>query len=202
MSIHSYTCDASGWRVEKTGNVAESCSVNGTGYYLHDLQGHVVGLNIIGSGWGGGYVYLGSQLIAEYANGTTYFIHPDHLGSTRLLTTLNQSVCESLDYLPFGEQAGSGSCPAGQRFTGDEWDEETGLDHAQFRQYSSAQGRWISPDPAGLAAVDTTNPQSWNRYAYVLNNPLSYVDNSGLVCTYYTNDDRRIESKDFDSDKD
>jgi hypothetical protein len=30
----------------------------------------------------------------------------------------------------------------------------------------NSEGRWVSPDPAGIAAVDPTNPQSWNRYAY------------------------------------
>jgi hypothetical protein len=50
-----------------------------------------------------------------------------------------------------------------------------------FREYSaSQQGRWVSPDPAGLAAVIPTNPQSWNRYAYVNNNPLRLTDPLGL----------------------
>ncbi len=40
--------------------------------------------------------------------------------------------------------------------------------------------RWISPDPAGMSAADPTNPQTWNRYAYVGNNPLSYIDPQGL----------------------
>jgi len=44
-----------------------------------------------------------------------------------------------------------------------------------------AQGRWVSPDPAGLAAVDPTNPQTWNRYAYVSNNPLTSTDPNGTV---------------------
>jgi RHS repeat-associated protein len=49
-----------------------------------------------------------------------------------------------------------------------------------FRQHASSQGRWLVPDPAGLAAVDPTNPQTWNRYAYVGNNPVGEVDPSGL----------------------
>ena len=65
-------------------------------------------------------------------------------------------------------------------FTGDERDTQTNLDHTWFRKYSSAQGRWMTPDPAGLAAVDPTNPQSWNRYAYVLNDPLDFADPLGL----------------------
>ncbi len=38
------------------------------------------------------------------------------------------------------------------------------------------------PDPAGLAAVDITNPQTWNRYAYLANNPLNAIDPKGLYC--------------------
>jgi len=48
------------------------------------------------------------------------------------------------------------------------------------RELSPTQGRWISPDPAGMATVDPTNPQSWNRYAYVVNTPLNLIDPSGL----------------------
>jgi RHS repeat-associated protein len=124
----------------------------------------------------------GGQLLAEYKNGTTYFAHPDHLGSTRLVTALNQSVSDNLDFLPFGEQI-AGSSGSAHKFTGDERDAETGLDHTWFRQYSSSLGRWMHPDPAGLAAVDPTNPQSLNRYAYVVNSPLNFVDPSGLVCS-------------------
>jgi uncharacterized protein RhaS with RHS repeats len=48
-----------------------------------------------------------------------------------------------------------------------------------YREYP-IQGRWPSPDPAGLAAVSLANPQTWNRYAYVTNNPLSLIDPSGM----------------------
>jgi RHS repeat-associated protein len=50
----------------------------------------------------------------------------------------------------------------------------------RFRQHSQSQGRWLVPDPAGLAAVDITNPQTWNRYAYLANNPLNATDPLGL----------------------
>ena len=48
------------------------------------------------------------------------------------------------------------------------------------RKMNVVQGRWLSPDPAGLAAMDLTNPQTFNRYAYVGNNPLAAVDPLGL----------------------
>jgi RHS repeat-associated protein len=47
------------------------------------------------------------------------------------------------------------------------------------REYG-IQGRWPSPDPSGVAAVDLLNPQSWNRYAYANNGPLNSVDPLGL----------------------
>ena len=60
-----------------------------------------------------------------------------------------------------------------------ERDAESGTEHAQFRNYASAQGRWLSPDQYS-GSYDVTNPQSMNRYAYVLNNPMSFTDPSGL----------------------
>ena len=51
---------------------------------------------------------------------------------------------------------------------------------AMNREYAPTQSRWISPDPAGLASVDPTNPQTWNSYAYVTNNPVSLTDPLGL----------------------
>src|SRR5438067_2416529 len=49
-----------------------------------------------------------------------------------------------------------------------------------FREYRTAHGRWTSPDRAGLGAVDRSSPQGWNRYGYVGNNPLVFVDPLGL----------------------
>jgi RHS repeat-associated protein len=69
------------------------------------------------------------------------------------------------------------------------------------RELLPTQGRWLSPDPAGMNAADPSNPQSWNRYAYVLNNPLILIDPSGLqngvdwdtgcIVTYVTCEDSK-----------
>ena len=67
-------------------------------------------------------------------------------------------------------------------FTGFLHDYSMNLEHAWYRQYGSTQGRWTTPDPSGLAAVNPANPQTWNRYAYVMNSPLSLVDPLGLDC--------------------
>jgi len=81
-------------------------------------------------------------------------------------------------YAPFGElygQAGSTDLS----FTGQNQDTVSGDYDFLFREYS-IQGRWVSPDPAGLAAVNLVDPQSWNHYAYVRNSPMELVDPLGL----------------------
>jgi len=86
-----------------------------------------------------------------------------------------------LAYAPFGEQyAQSGSTGVTDTsFAGNNEDTTTNLYDAYFREYG-IQGRWPSPDPAGTAAANPANPQSWNRYAYVMNNPLALIDPLGL----------------------
>jgi RHS repeat-associated protein len=75
-----------------------------------------------------------------------------------------------------------------QKFTAKERDDETGLDYFGARYLSSVQGRFVSPDPLEFWMLDEkkqpeyiANPQRWNKYAYVLNNPLRYVDPTGLA---------------------
>jgi len=95
------------------------------------------------------------------------------------------------DYLPFGEElfAGTGARlttmgytnadGARQKFTLKERDTETGLDYFGARYYASTQGRFTSPDPL-LSSGRPIHPQSWNRYSYVINQPLSLIDPDGL----------------------
>ena len=67
----------------------------------------------------------------------------------------------------------------------EELDSESNLHHFTFRQLSTTQGRWMSPDPVGMAAADERDPQSLNRYAYVTNQPNNFKDIAGLfeLCT-------------------
>ena len=67
-----------------------------------------------------------------------------------------------------------------QHFTGKERDTESGLDYFGARYYASNMGRWMSPDPKAPSVKTLMNPQKWNKYNYVLNNPLSNIDPDGL----------------------
>jgi RHS repeat-associated protein len=116
--------------------------------------------------------------------------HSDWLGSSRLASTASQTVYYDGMYAPFGEnygEVGGGFASIDRSFTGQTQDMTLGLYDFTFRQQSPSQGRWLAPDPAGMAAVDMTNPQTWNRYAYVGNNPLNATDPLGLYliqCRY------------------
>jgi RHS repeat-associated protein len=139
------------------------------------------------------------------ASGTQY-LFADTLGSTRMvITSTSTSTCVTsrLDYLPFGYEVPSSvglrqnitdAC-AGQswptysddpvfrqKFTGKERDAETGLDYFLARYYSGAQGRFTSPDDVMFSGQTAKDPQSWNLYSYVLNNPLRFVDPTGREC--------------------
>jgi RHS repeat-associated protein len=115
----------------------------------------------------------------------------DQLGTPRMIFDKTGSLAATKrhDYLPFGEEifAGTGGRSTGygaadsvrQKFTGYEHDDETGLEFAHARYYGSSQGRFTSTDPF-LGSGRTGSPQSWNRYAYVLNNPLRLVDPTGM----------------------
>ena len=139
------------------------------------------------------------RLAAEYGawtdSGTSY-LTADHLGSTRLVTDASGAVKKCYDYFPFGEDiavgtGGRSGCFANgiypsnadtlaEKFTGKERDSETGLDYFGARYFSSAQGRWTSADKP-FADQLIRDPQSWNLYAYVRDNPLSHVDSTGTA---------------------
>jgi RHS repeat-associated protein len=196
-SAASYTYDAFGQRVSKT---AASAAME----FLYDLAGRVIAERDSTTGaWNRSEVYAGARHLATYALNTTYFRHSDWLGSSRVKTLPDGTVAETCTNLPFGDgltcTPGAGQSASPDLFAGYERDQETQLDHTWFRKYSSAQGRWTTPDPY-LGSIDLANPQSLNRYAYVLNNPVNLRDPLGLAdCVYYADDDNHIEEIDSES---
>ena len=126
-------------------------------------------------------IYAGGQRIAYSAGSQTAlptYLLPDHLGSQSATTDAGGNVLTTLDTAPFG-QVFSGAGADNFLFTGLERD-PSGLDDAEFREYSSATARWLTPDPYD-GSYDLTNPQSLNRYAYVAGKPLYFVDPSGRL---------------------
>ncbi len=103
--------------------------------------------------------------------------HANWQGSTPLATGPNRTVYQDGAFAPYGEPFAG--YPNGD-FTGQVNDWDPDLYDFLYREYQLTQGRWVSPDPAGLAAANPADPQSWNRYAYVRNNPTSLIDPTGL----------------------
>jgi RHS repeat-associated protein len=126
------------------------------------------------------------------------FDYPDALGSlvTSVLYSGHGNGCNDRLYYPFGEfWTGVGNCGWGITGTNTpsgnmhqtfgqlpDYDPEIDLYNTLNRHYSGNSGRWLSPDPAGLAVGDPSDPQTWNMYAYARNNPTTFTDPTGLVC--------------------
>jgi RHS repeat-associated protein len=120
---------------------------------------------------------------------TTRHYHLDHLGTPRVVTNDNGLMIGVHDYLPFGAEIADSTnepSPNRLRFTGHERDSftstSTPLDYMHARYYQGAWGRFLSFDPTWESA-GLGKPQSWNRYSYVLNNPINYTDPDGRVCS-------------------
>ncbi|MDR3578202.1 MAG: RHS repeat-associated core domain-containing protein, partial [Anaerolineaceae bacterium] len=128
------------------------------------------------------FVPLPSGAVAVYnSSGLAYYRHPDWLGSSRMATTPMRTLYYSTAYAPFGEaETFIETGTTDRSFTGLNQDTNNSQYDFLYRSYSPVQGRWLSPDPAGLGVARPNNPQTWNRYAYVGNKPLQTVDSLGL----------------------
>jgi RHS repeat-associated protein len=121
----------------------------------------------------------------------------DTLGNARWVYGSNASgaaAWDLSDYYPFGaERVLQSNVGQKFKFTGKERDSESGLDYFGARHYAPSMGRFMTPDPAGIAFSVLSAPQSWNLYSYVQNNPLKFTDPDGRECVW---DDGSFDSKD------
>ena len=168
----SYVYDAFGHRVRST--------VNGQNRdFIYDLNGRTIDQITAGS-LTRSEDYAGGAHIATYANGTTTFAHSDWLGTERARSNVSGAKVGTCTSLPFGEDLTcTGTQVSPLQFTGQEHDSESGNDHFPFRYYGETMARFMTPDPL-LNSGHPSNPQTWNRYSYALNNPLKIVDPNGL----------------------
>lgn len=138
--------------------------------------------------------------MAEYGGlqstdeGGVKYVLQDWQGSTRAIVGNTGNIQSRSDYTAFGEQIGTGglrsssqgfgkSTSVRQGYALTEKDDATGLDHTWFRKNENQAGRWTSHDPYN-GSMSIGDPQSFNRYSYVANEPTNYVDPSGLLLEY------------------
>jgi RHS repeat-associated protein len=171
-----YAYDASNRRVWK--GTMTNGAITAEAIYLYDVDGTNVGtytpsLSVFHNG---SYNYQVFEL--TLAQGRSYFF-----GKKLFVTEDNVGSAESNGtFYPFGEPK-TGSTSEAYGFATYWQDSESGLDYAMNRYYSSTLGRFLSPDPYKAnngGPGDPRDPQSWNRYAYVENDPVNRNDRRGL----------------------
>ncbi len=172
-TFSQYTYDALGRRIRKRYPDGKTIS------YLYDGQNLIQEVNDKGYVIVA-YIYdLGiDHPISIFREEKTYFYLHDHNGSVIALTDEGGKIVVQYEYDAWGNIIKeAGNIPNPFRFTGREWDEESGLYYYRARYYDPSIGRFISknPSPGSL-----TNPQSLNEYSYAYNNPLSYIDPFGV----------------------
>lgn len=201
MAMTGYLYDALGNRVAKGTISGFYCDPTGNGLLANPatMTNYVVGLNGeqldeydgTGTNLVHSNVFGDGKLLATLSSSTWKYAFNDWLGTKRAQITADGNLANlsTFQSFPFGDGLYmTGSDATEQHFTGKERDSESGNDYFFARYYSSAMGRFMSPDPSQLYYADQANPQSFNLYNYGQNNPLVNVDPTGLDCVYINND--------------
>jgi RHS repeat-associated protein len=200
-SFHTYTYDAVGnpltvdggstaqYVYDALNHRVRTQDANGTNEYLYDPAGKRISTWVASSNYGSeGRIYWGNQQLAfRSTDGTTYFDHQDWTGTERVRTNYAGSTAALYASFAYGDDsyafdilnASSGYNQDNAFYAGLDYDSGSETDHAMFRQYTPLQGRWMGPDPY-MGSYDQTNPQSFNRYGYAMNNPIALTDPQGL----------------------
>ncbi len=110
----------------------------------------------------------------------THYYIADHLGSAQMELSAGGWPVWSGQFAPFGQELANAYTPMHYKFTGKERDSESSNDYFGARYYGSTSGRFMSADDGSDQGA--ADPQSWNLYSYVRNNPLSRTDPDGHLC--------------------
>ena len=208
------TIDASGRTFTYDGENKQTKVQNGAtviGEYTYDGDGKRVKKIVPSTGEITIFVYNASgKMVAEYstivepqATAKISYLTNDHLGSPRIITDQNGAIVSRRDFMPFGEEIARtnyGNDKVREKFATYERDGETELDFAQARMYAIKLGRFTTVDPL-IDSMETSNPQTFNRYIYVLNSPLIMIDPTGEIGDYYTKGGEWIMNDNIDDDK-
>jgi len=161
--------------------------------YLFGLSDEELGLYSAGTtAWFDQNVPMGGRVLVMYGS-PSRFLHANKLGTTTVTTDQTGAELQDELFYPWGQDWTRAGQPYVMHFAGMQGFENPGLVYpTDFRRYNPALGRWMTPDPMG---GDATNPQSLNRYAYVLNNPVSNIDPTGLSCVH-TDDGVTVDNLD------
>ncbi len=192
-----YVYNADGVRVAKGPISTMSCDPTVSGLQAATETDYVLGpggqqlmeLGPDGKGdiasWTRTHVYaVGNAPLATFNRGGLYFRLTDWLGTLRVLTDFAGVTQQTCNGLPFGDgQTCTDQTEDSNYFTGKERDAESGNDYFGARYYSSALGRFLSPDwdakPTTVPYASFGDPQTLNLYGYVENEPLNKVDADG-----------------------
>ena len=119
-------------------------------------------------------IYFANRLMRSHNEAVVL----DLIGNVK--ASSNRNANRRMKYAPFGEE---NAATRENRIIFGTYirDEISGLDYAKRRYYSPELGRFISPDPY-IKSIHLDNPDSWNRYAYVENDPINNIDPNGTYC--------------------
>jgi len=163
--IAEYFYDYTGQRIKKIENGV-------TTYYIgKHFETQVDGESQTNTSY---YFANGERVAKKDQSGNVYFYHLDHLVGTNVITDSDGSLIERIKYYPFGEIREGGN--EKYSFTGKEKDKLTDFYYFEARYYNPEFKHFTQAD---IATPDLYTPQMLNRYAYVLNNPLKFVDPNG-----------------------
>ena len=165
------------------GGVPTTIGVNQTGRYIRVQLGNNERLSV-----------AEVQVFGVGGDAQVRWLVSDQLGTPRMIFDQTGSLAnvKRHDYLPFGEElfapTGGRSTAMGysvgdavrQQFTAKERDVETGLDYFDARYFASVQGRFTGADPLFIEMKRLPYPQAWNLYSYARNNPLKFIDPTGM----------------------